>query len=145
METTTFPADTVLFHKGDGADAAYLVQSGAVEISIGEGEGRKILGEITDGGLFGEMALITDDPRMATARTKVETTCYVVPESVFKSTVDKTDAFTRALILGLIGHIRSHHDSGDWEAEVELPAGENPEDQGAQFYMPQVGGGYKEK
>lgn len=140
MEATTFPADTVLFRKGDAADAAYLVQLGTVEISIGEDDNRKVLGEITEGGLFGEMALISNAPRMATATTRTDTTCIVVPNAVFKSILDTSDAFTRALILSLIGHIRSQHK----DDEPDIPA-ESPQVGDAQFFMPQVGGGYKEK
>lgn len=137
MDTTTFSAGTVLFKKGDDADAAYLVQKGVVEISIGEGDSKKVLGEIAEGGLFGEMALISHAPRMATATTKTDCICIVVPNAVFSTILDKSDAFTRALILSLIGHIRSQHKDDD---AAPMPEG----DSGAQFFMPTGGGGYKE-
>ncbi len=141
MDTTTFPADTVLFKQGDEADAAYLVQQGSIEISIGEGEARKILNTITDGALFGEMALISNQPRMATATARTDTTCVVVPNAVFSAILDNSDAFTRALILSLIGHIRSQH-KGEPPA---APPTEDPAGGGVQFYTPKVGGGYREK
>ncbi len=132
MEPTTFPAGTVLFNQGDEADAAYLVQSGTVEIIIGEGAEAKTVAEINAGTLFGEMALISPAPRAATAQTKVETTCIVVPKSVFNSILRNTDAFTRALINSLIQHVRSSHLPADAAADPDV-----------QFFMPQRDGSYK--
>ncbi len=152
-----FPADTILFEQGDMADAAYLVQKGCIEISIdadtgtGGGDSRKILSDITDGGVVGEMALISNQPRMARARAKTETTCVVVPHAVFDSILDKSDAFTRALILSLIGHIRSQHKDSPHgnESPTAAPLVEDVaadgDGSGAQFFTPQRDGGYRQK
>ncbi len=146
MDTTTFPAGTILFEQGDEADAAYLVQKGCIEISVGGGDTRRILNDITEGGLFGEMALISHLPRMATAIAKTDTICIVVPNAVFKSILDKSDAFTRALILSLIDHIRSQHKD---VAPDALPLAEDMAAEGdasdVQFFTPQRDGGYREK
>lgn len=135
MEPTTFPAGTVLFEKDDEADAAYLVQDGRVEISIGD----DILTIVERGTLFGEMALINDKPRAATARTQTETTCIVVPKSVFNSTLKNTDAFTRALIESLIRHVRAGHE----RLEGIKAASETESD--VQFFMPQNDGSYRKE
>ena len=67
MEKETFPAVTGLFREGDDEDIAYLIESGAVEISRGERSEKKVTSEISGSGLFGEMALISNLPRIATA------------------------------------------------------------------------------
>ena len=107
MEKATYSAGTVLFHEGDDGSTAYLVASGVVEISRGEGSERKVLGEISAGGLFGEMALISNMPRMATATAKEDTACVIVPRQVLRSMLRDADALMTALVLNLIGHIRT--------------------------------------
>ena len=127
MEATHFPAGTVLFNEGDDADAAYLVQDGIVDILIGD----EIVGEVAAGRLFGEMALISSKPRAATARTKTDVSCIVVPRPVFDSILRNADAFTRALIQSLIEHVRSSNRHKEDEEDV-------------QFFMPQKDGSYRE-
>ena len=62
-----FAAGTLLFAEGDAGDAAYIVESGRVSV-FKTVKGRRVtLGEIGPGGIFGEMALIDDQPRMASA------------------------------------------------------------------------------
>ncbi|MEQ8664293.1 MAG: cyclic nucleotide-binding domain-containing protein [Rhodospirillales bacterium] len=129
MEATQFPAGEILFDEGDEADAAYLVQDGIVEIVI---DG-KVVGEVGAGRLFGEMALISAKPRAATARTKTEVTCIVVPRPVFDSILRNADAFTRALIQSLIQHVRSSNRSSDDEDDADV-----------QFFMPQKDGSYQQ-
>src|SRR4029453_11316753 len=60
----TFAAGHVFFKTGDPADAAYLIESGQVEISRESARG----GPLGAGGVFGEMALIEERPHSATAR-----------------------------------------------------------------------------
>lgn len=127
MEPTQFPAGTILFDQGDVADAAYLVQDGIVEIVLDD----QVVGEVGAGRLFGEMALISSKPRAATARTKTDVTCIVVPRPVFDSILRNADAFTRALIQSLIEHVRSSNRRNDDEPD-------------AQFFMPQKDGSYRE-
>mgnify|MGYP002633857727 CR=1 FL=1 len=107
MERQTFSGDDILFNKGDVGEAAYLVESGTIEISITDGEDKNVLGLIEAGGLFGEMALISNLPRMATATATVETTCVIIHRNVLRTLIDNSDALMSALLLNLIGHVRS--------------------------------------
>jgi len=71
----TFEAGQVIFERGDPSDYMYGIMSGEVEIRIGD----RLLETIGDGSVFGEMALIDDEPRSATAVAKSD--CRVVQVS----------------------------------------------------------------
>ncbi len=110
MDVETFSAGTILFREGDEGDTAYLVERGSIEISSGDGEDRRVLGEIADGSMFGEMALISSLPRMATATAKVDTSCVVIPRKIFRVLLFEADNIMKSLVLSLIGHVRSLND-----------------------------------
>lgn len=59
----TFKAGEVIFRQGDAAEELYVIQSGQVEIRIGN----RLLDTLPERGIFGETALIDSGPRSATA------------------------------------------------------------------------------
>ena len=140
MESKRFSAGTPLFKEGDAGDTAFLVMSGVVEIWREVNGENMILGEIKAGELFGEMALISNKPRMATAIAKEDTDCAVIPVAVFNSELGQTNAFLKALVLNLIGHIRSLTDL--LESSPREPEGEGDD---VIFYMPDGKGGYSKQ
>lgn len=74
----------LLFEEGEPGDAYYVVYDGAVEIVKGSGEGEEKLAVRRSGEGFGEMALLNDDARSATARTVEPTRLMVVDREDFK-------------------------------------------------------------
>ena len=92
----------VVFAQGDKGDKMYVIRSGEVEI---ERDG-KVVEKLTDGGIFGEMALIDGSPRAATARAK--TTCEVAPitEKTFLFLVHETPFFAIAVMRTLAERLR---------------------------------------
>ena len=64
----TFRADEVIFSAGDPGDGFYVVESGSVRISAAVGQAEpRTLAMIGAGDFFGEMAIVDDEPRSATA------------------------------------------------------------------------------
>jgi NADH:ubiquinone reductase (H+-translocating) len=65
-----FEPHEIIFRQGDRGDRLYIVVDGEVEIAKeAPGNGEVILGRLGPGEFFGEMALVSDNPRMATARS----------------------------------------------------------------------------
>lgn len=58
-------AGELVFRQGDPGDALYVVAEGAVRV-VAEGPPRTELGRLEAGEFFGEIALVTDEPRNAT-------------------------------------------------------------------------------
>src|ERR1700749_2284704 len=98
IQNISFPKGKVLFKQGEKANAAYIVNSGAVGI-YRESQGRKIpLATVRKGELFGEMAAIDGSPRMATAFPLEDSTLMVISVESMIDKMKKADSFIRALI-----------------------------------------------
>ena len=74
-ERLTYDAGQVIFNAGDTADAAYVVIDGTVEISVPTPSGPIIINTMTKNEILGEIAIVGDVPRTATAKAvrKLET------------------------------------------------------------------------
>ena len=63
MEVVEFQPGKVLFRQGDAGDKFYLIKSGCAIVSMGQGPDRQLLARVTEGGYFGERALIKSEKR----------------------------------------------------------------------------------
>ncbi len=108
MDRKVYPENALLFREGSRGDVAYLVQKGEVEIlkTLPDGS-EKLIGVIKEGGIFGEMALIDDKPRMASARTTEPTTVVIINQLIFQERLSKLDPFMRGLLSVLVQNIRN--------------------------------------
>ena len=112
IERKTFAEGDTVFKQGSVGRTAFIVQKGSVDILHQTADGvEKKLGNIGQGGIFGEMALIDDNPRMATARCAEPTTVIVVTEQMFLHKLDQADPFIRGLMHIMAETIRRMSDS----------------------------------
>lgn len=107
LERRTLRDGDTIFRQGEQGSSAFIVQSGEVAISVNDGNDEKVLATIGQGGVFGEMALIDDKPRMATARAKGAVTVVTITKNMFDQKLKKTDPFIRALLRILVETVRS--------------------------------------
>lgn len=102
-----FPKDTVLFRKGESRQCAYLIDKGQVRI-VGNDEGGddKLLCTLGSGEIFGEMALIDNTPRTATAITAEESAIFIIPRDALHKRLNGLDPMVSLLISLLVERYR---------------------------------------
>ena len=102
-----FAAGAEIFKEGDAGDALYVIKSGRVQISavIGDGE-RQVLSRLPPGEVFGEMAVIDNQPRSATAMAEVETTLYVVPREAMITMLTSSPQFSFSMMREITQRLR---------------------------------------
>lgn len=74
-----------LFFKGTIGNQMYVVLGGKVGIFDGE----KRLAELLTGDMFGEMALVNKEPRIATAKALEDSNLFVLTQSTFEYLLTK--------------------------------------------------------
>lgn len=80
------PGDTLLFKGGDPSTSLYMVRNGGVEIFTQNRQGKKvILALLETGNIFGEIGVVFDRPRMASARTTRPTKLLEITREDFKA------------------------------------------------------------
>lgn len=95
-------AGEVLFHEGDAADAMYAVTEGELAIETG---GREI-DTLLPGDLLGEMAIVDDSPRSATATAKRDTEVVPIDREWFLTIVSREPRFALHLLEVAAGRVR---------------------------------------
>src|SRR5262245_35103746 len=90
LEEVSFPSGTVIFSQGDAGDAFYLVQSGTVQVMIGRtGDHKEVVAALGPGDWFGEMALLSGEPRAATVTAAVDAVLWRLDRQAWNELLDK--------------------------------------------------------
>jgi len=102
-----FKAGEVIFKEGDAATEFYVVQSGKVNIRLGN----RLLGTVGERDIFGEMALIDAAPRSATAVAATEVKLVAVGERQFLFMVSQTPYFALNVMRTLARRLRAQNNA----------------------------------
>ena len=78
-ETGSFKAGETIFQAGDRASELYVIASGRVEIRIND----RVIATLGEHEIFGEMALIDNAPRSATAVAATDVSLVPIDEKQF--------------------------------------------------------------
>ncbi len=92
---------TLLFREGDPGGVMYVIQSGQIEISREIGQRHQVLAVLSAGEFFGEMAIINDRPRSATARVKERARLLVIDSRTFENMLHRKTEIAVRLIKSL--------------------------------------------
>src|SRR5688572_4051551 len=81
------PAGQVLFREGDPGREMYVIQSGKVRLTRNIRGQEKLLADLSAGEFFGEMSIINDKPRTATATVLENAQLLVLDPKTFEAMI----------------------------------------------------------
>jgi CRP-like cAMP-binding protein len=83
----SYPTGTVLFHEGDAGKHMYVIQSGRVQLTRRVRGREAHLAMLPAGEFFGEMAIINQRPRSATATVMEDARLLVIDARTFEAMI----------------------------------------------------------
>jgi signal transduction histidine kinase len=103
----TFAPEQLIFKEGDEGDGIYFVKEGLVQIASGGGYGDlKILSRIRTGEVFGEMAVLDNQPRSASATAEGPTTVYFISRAGLDQLLERAPHLAMLLVREVNRRIR---------------------------------------
>lgn len=96
------PAGSTIFKEGDKGVCMYFVQNGTVELRVGG----KTVQTVEAGAFFGEMALIDDAPRSASAHAATDCRLMPVDRDRFEVLIRRTPDFVVEMMRAIASRMR---------------------------------------
>ena len=103
IDAQSFKAGGVIFREGDEARELFVIKSGQVRIQIGN----RTVAELGADSIFGEMALIDNEPRSATAIAATDVELVAVSEKQILFLVSQTPYFALKVMRVLAQRLRA--------------------------------------
>jgi CRP/FNR family transcriptional regulator, cyclic AMP receptor protein len=100
--TISFPAGSIIFNHGEPGDCMFVVQSGVVEMVIGD----TIVEVCGPNEAIGFMSVIDGAPRSSTARVKEATEVSIIDHRRFRFMVDEIPNFATYIMGAMARRIR---------------------------------------
>jgi CRP/FNR family transcriptional regulator, cyclic AMP receptor protein len=103
IDALSFKAGSTIFREGDEAHELFVVKNGQVRIQTGN----RTITELGADSIFGEMALIDNEPRSATATALTDVELVPVSEKQFLFLVGQTPYFALKVMRVLAQRLRA--------------------------------------
>ncbi len=112
MRPLRFRSGTAIFHADDVGSMMYIIISGAVKIFIPSTDGREVVLAIhRTGDLFGEMSLLDNERRSASASTLDDTEMVSLSREDFQDVLARHPDASRAILDVLVKRLRQTNQS----------------------------------
>ena len=122
MSQAVFQPGQMIFREGDTTQEAYRFLKGRVEISIA-GEGKAvILAQLGEGDIFGEMAMVDERPRSASAQALEVTECEVLTAENFNEAVLQRPEILIPYLASFFERLRTANDRLRMEMRLRAQA-----------------------
>ena len=107
--TKNVTAGSLIFQEGEPGNYAYIIKQGKVELSI-LSEGQHLpVATLDKGDLFGEMALIDDNLRSASAVAIEDVELLVISRDFIEQKIQESDPTVRLLLQVVLERYRDIH------------------------------------
>jgi len=89
----------ILFFQSDASEQAYIVRSGIMSIVLNSPDGRDmVINEMRAGEMFGELGILTKQPRSTSAIARTDSEILAIPSQAFIWLIDEAPQLTRRLL-----------------------------------------------
>jgi CRP/FNR family cyclic AMP-dependent transcriptional regulator len=89
----------ILFFQSDASELAYIVRSGIISIVLNSPNGRDmVINEMRAGDMFGELGILTKQPRSTSATARTDSELLVIPCQAFLRIVNDEPHLARHLL-----------------------------------------------
>ncbi len=103
----TFPKNSFIITEGDETNSLYILLSGKIRAFSSDAQGKEVTLLIqTPVSYFGELALLSNQPRSASIITLEKTSCAIIAQSDFKKWLSGHPDVAFSLIQDLAGTVR---------------------------------------
>ncbi len=103
----TVEAGELVFRQGEPGIDMFVIQSGAVEISRGQGDQRRVVTTLRQGDFFGEMSVLESLPRDADALAVTHTDLLVITQGGLLIRLRRDPTFAIEMLHKLSGRVRA--------------------------------------
>ncbi len=95
----SIPKGSFVFFQDDPGGAVYLVWRGVIAIRLENPDGRElVINEMGVGDCFGELAILTGEPRSASAEAIVDSEVLLIPSEAFKAALEQEPRLASRLL-----------------------------------------------
>jgi F420-non-reducing hydrogenase small subunit len=105
-DRVTFRPGEAVFRQGEAGDAMYIIAEGKVDLFVELEGDRFLLASFGPGDFFGEMALLSERPRTATAEAATEVRLTVLEKDDFHRRIEENPDLGVYLLKTLAGRLR---------------------------------------
>lgn len=117
VQLKAFATGQEIFVEGEPGDGIYIVQQGVIEISVLLDPGsRLILARLGEGEVFGELSVMDQEPRSATATAAQDTQVYFIPREQLMEMLQTMPGLTRRFVREISWRLRDFN--GQYIREV---------------------------
>lgn len=120
LPTRQFYKGETIFKQGGVADHMFIIKEGKVEITLSREDKTLHLSTLERNAFFGEMALISDSPRSATATAAEYTEVYLIDSKAIDAILEKANPILRHMLKTMVGLVKSQN-SGVGRGGAETP------------------------
>jgi CRP/FNR family transcriptional regulator, cyclic AMP receptor protein len=119
----TFSRGDLLFEQGDASSELFIVRSGRIAIVTHAADGREnVVAVLEEGGLFGELPLFDDAPRMADARALVDSVAVVLPYPALRTVLEAHPEALWVVVRMLARRLRATDEALGDAVFLDVPA-----------------------
>ena len=97
-----------IFLQSDPSETVYIVRSGIISIILESSDGRKlVINEVRTGEFFGEVGVLTNQPRSTSAIARRDSELLVIPLQIFLRILDTEPILVRRMLEITANRLRS--------------------------------------